>query len=253
VDPVETLDADWLRDFYKECGRELTLAYTTLNQVKNWTLFVQGSIIASVASFSRPLTASPGEPMGPQVAFPVVIGSLLAYVLTLRFFVRAIHCAINLSRWNVLQSDIVQFKLAARVRGDGTVLSMQAIERRLRSDIQNYYHRWLSPVSRPSQIASNFRLGFGPLMALQALLIVWGATVTWDHTIIRALVAFAVGATLIQSYDFWISCDFDTPDDADARRIKKHPPTSLAYTVQWVALLAISVVIALWPWIASLL
>src|SRR5687767_6165523 len=89
---------DWLRDFYKECGREVTLAYTTLNQMKNWAIVVQASIIAAAVSFGR------SQATGESGLFPILVGALLAYVFTARFFVRAILCYLNLLRWNTLQS-----------------------------------------------------------------------------------------------------------------------------------------------------
>src|SRR5947199_10747156 len=90
------LDDAWLRDFYKECGREVTLAYTTLNQMKNWAIVVQAAIIASVASFGRALLQSPKNEADPDLSVAIVIGAVLAYLFTLRFFVRAILCYINL-------------------------------------------------------------------------------------------------------------------------------------------------------------
>src|SRR6266404_5852260 len=52
------LDDPWLHDFYKECGREVTLAYTTLNQMKNWAIVVQAAVISGVVAFGKNLAIS---------------------------------------------------------------------------------------------------------------------------------------------------------------------------------------------------
>ena len=82
----------------------------------------------------------------------------------------------------------------------------------LRRNIQDYYYRWRSPIDRVRQIASNLKLGFGILMALPPLLMVWSVTLAWDSSLVKALVTFAVGATLIEGEDFLTSPFFDTAD-----------------------------------------
>src|SRR5712692_7160109 len=37
----------WVENFYKECGRETTLAYTTLNQMKNWAMVIAAAFISA--------------------------------------------------------------------------------------------------------------------------------------------------------------------------------------------------------------
>src|SRR5437667_1333397 len=91
----EPLCDSWLHDFYKECGREVTLAYTTLNQMKNWAMIVAAAAISGL-SFGT---------SGRHYPNPVMfVGVVIVYVFILRFFVRAILCYINLTRWNKLQS-----------------------------------------------------------------------------------------------------------------------------------------------------
>src|SRR5579863_6802608 len=97
-----TLDEAWLHDFYKECGREATLAYTTLNQMKNWAM-----VVAAAALSGLPFGSKSSEYPTPIMFAGVVV----VYTFILRFFVRAILCYINLVRWNVLQSDCVELKL----------------------------------------------------------------------------------------------------------------------------------------------
>jgi hypothetical protein len=248
-----TLDDAWLHDFYKECGREVTLAYTTLNQMKNWAIAVQAAIIAAVVSFGRSLLSHPDGTVQVPLGFAVVVGAVLAYLFTLRFFVRAILCYVNLLRWNTLQSVIVKYKLVPRDRGDSAPLDKEQLENCVRSHIQDYYHRWLSPVPRRAQIASNLKLGFGLLLALPALLLMWGASAQWDNSLVRGLVAFAIGGTFIEVMDFWASRFFDTPAVAASRREEHYifpaPSGDLWYVAIWLLNVTLSGFVALWPWL----
>ncbi len=133
-------DDAWLHDFYKECGREATLAYTTLNQMKNWAM-----VIAAAALSGLPFGSKSSE-------YPTPImfaGSVIVYTFVLRFFIRAILCYTNLLRWNVLQSDCVELKVLPRTRTTSTVAEK---EQKLREDIQHYYFEWLSPIGRKDQL-----------------------------------------------------------------------------------------------------
>ena len=47
--PRAALDTAWIDTFYKECGREVTLAYTTLNQMKNWAMTIAAAALAAQA------------------------------------------------------------------------------------------------------------------------------------------------------------------------------------------------------------
>src|SRR5712692_7801530 len=85
----QDLDENWLHDFYKECGREATLAYTTLNQMKNWAMVIAAAAISGL-SFGNKSSEYPTPIM--------FAGSVIVYTFILRFFVRAIICYINLVR-----------------------------------------------------------------------------------------------------------------------------------------------------------
>lgn len=234
---------DWLRDFYKECGREVTLAYTTLNQMKNWAIVVQASIIAAVVSFGR------SQPNPRDALVPIVAGALLAYVFTLRFFVRAILCYLNLLRWNTLQSAIVQFKLVPK----DTATTQAELESNLRREINDYYHRWLAVVPRTSQLSSNLKLGFGLLLAIPATLFVGGVVMLWGDSLVRGMLLFAIGATAIEGLEFKRSAFFDTPANANRRtKVPKtfpDPEGSEGVILMWLLVLALSVGVMLGPWL----
>ncbi|HVT87738.1 MAG TPA: hypothetical protein VHD56_02715 [Tepidisphaeraceae bacterium] len=238
ADELEISD-DWLRDFYKECGREVTLSYTTLNQMKNWAIVVQGTIIAAVAAFGRSVYATGTATAPKEIGTAIVVGAVLAHLFTIRFMIRSILCYINLLRWNILQAAIVQLKLPLDASTD--LVKRQAA---LREKIQQYYHDWASPIPRGAQIASCLKLGFGLLLALPTALVIWGAFAHWDVPWVRGLTVLAIAGTLIEFFDFLTSRFFDTPKRAAKRRNKRPifpaPSGTPGYIVLWVANVGVS-------------
>src|SRR5690242_13218613 len=97
--PPIVMSFKWAENLYKECGREITLAYTTLNQMKNWAMVIAGAILSGLA-FGSAAGSYPNKPM--------IVGVVIAFAFTLRFFIRAILCYINLSRWNTLQRETLK-------------------------------------------------------------------------------------------------------------------------------------------------
>src|SRR5713101_1817071 len=71
-------DEDWLENFYKECGREVTLAYTTLNQMKNWAIVTAAAAISGLAF---------GTAAGKFPNVPMFTGTVIVYAFVLRFFI----------------------------------------------------------------------------------------------------------------------------------------------------------------------
>jgi hypothetical protein len=243
---------DWLKDFYKECGREATLAYTTLNQMKNWAITVQGAIIASIVAFSKANAVPPYDGASISLAFPIAVGSVLAYVFTLRFFVRALLCYNNLQRWNTLQSKTLEAMLLPRdsVAGSGPLNEAERLAA-LRQSIQDYYYRWRSPIGRTKQLASNLKLGFGILVAMPIVLLGWSSALVIDSPVVQGLLLFAVGATFIEAEDFLTSPFFDTPDRATRAQRTIFPAvgSDVSYILRWAGLTALVGIVVLRPWI----
>ena len=126
---INGLNRDWLEAFYRECGRKITLAYTTLNQMKNWAMLIAAASISGLA-FGTSATNYPNVPM--------LTGVVVVYVFILRFFIRAILAYINLTRWNTLQSDCLQLMLLRKKERDGTEKTEEALKEKLNKDIHFY-------------------------------------------------------------------------------------------------------------------
>jgi hypothetical protein len=247
-----SFNEDWLQSFYKECGREATLAYTTLNQMKNWAMIVAAAAISGL-SFSTSATTYPNVPM--------FLGVVLVYVFVLRFYVRAILCYVNLLRWNQLQSDCISLKLVAKPPKSGESSKPQKdLEKKLAEDIENYYHRWLSTVNRKNQLISNLKLGFALLFALPLFFLIQGVTSLWSSSWVKGMTFFAIGVTFVELNDFLKSQFFD-----DVRAFMKRqsrgrvyeifpaPASRGWYLALWLLTLTISILIAQWPRIVPIL
>jgi hypothetical protein len=241
----ERLNADWVDTFYKECGREVTLAYTTLNQMKNWAMTVAAAALSGLA-FGTSSASYPNRYM--------FVGVVVVYVFVLRFYIRAILCYINLSRWNKLQSDCVELRLISRVRVGEPARTAQALETQFRNDVQDYYFRWLSPIDRKTQLLSNLKLGFGLVFALTLFFLFWGSLNLWHDRLVKALLIFCIGTTIVEFNDFFKSTFFDTVSAyqnrkswSKAQQIFPVPASRGWYLSSWILVIGISVVFSEWP------
>lgn len=250
---------EWLPRFYSECGREVTLAYTTLNQMKNWAMVIVGAFISAIVAFTK---SSSGTDLGPIINVEIMVGAVLAYVLSLRFFVRAILCYINLIRWNKLQSDIISYRLISKTEYGGSTADEQNTSlTTLNNDIIEFYHNWASPIDRKTQIISNLKLGFALILALPLFFVILGISQLWSDYLVRGFAVFALGNTLLELNEFFHSSFFDTPEKRAKRKTKKEklsrifpiPTLRIGYLLLWIVNIIISAVFALWPQIKAIM
>ena len=239
-------DEKWLDAFYRECGREITLAYTTLNQMKNWAMVVAAAAISGL-SFS----SSAQQNQYPNI--PMFVGTVVVYVFVLRFYIRAILCYTNLLKWNKLQADCLSLKLMQPSRKPA--LSKEELKRQLAEDINNHYYEFLPTVSRKTQLLANLKLGFILLFALTMFFLAWGVIGLWSgRALVKGLTVFAVGNTILEMYDFLTSRNFDDVNAWKKRRAKGReygvfpvPQTRSFFLYGWVLNVAVSAIVADWP------
>ncbi len=251
---------NWIEHFYGECGREVTLAYTTLNQMKNWAMVIVGALLSAVVALTKTDSLS-GQSSQTTVNIATLLVAVIAYVFTLRFFVRAILCYINLIRWNTLQSDIVAYEMMVPVDG---VDNPGKDERRqkLVEDIAEYYHRWTSPIDRKTQLISNLKLGFALVLTLPLFFIVIGIIHLWPNHLAIGLATFALGSSIVEVTEFKRSSFFDDRNARQRRARGKHqrharifpiPTSRTEYLVLWMLTLLVSGIVTLWPQVKALL
>ncbi len=254
-------DEKWIEHFYKECGREVTLAYTTLNQMKNWAMVIVGAFISAVVSLSKADTA--GRQNGETITtIPVLIVAVIAYVFSLRFYIRAILCYINLIRWNTLQSSIISYKFVEKPSNGTQSLDIEALKNKLLENIVQYYHNWLSPVDRITQLISNLKLGFALVLILPLFFIIICAFQLWSSNLVKGFIVFSIGSTFVEIFDFFRSPFFDTPIAREKRTEKKKksevaikkeersfpiPVSRIEYPLLWLVNLIASSLVVLWP------
>lgn len=118
-------DDKWLDSFYRECGREVTLAYTTLNQMKNWAMVVAAAAISG-------LSFSSSAQQNQYPSLPMFVGTVVVYVFVLRFYIRAILCYTNLLKWNKLQADCLSLKLLQPARNVPFIAFDRGVEEKSR-------------------------------------------------------------------------------------------------------------------------
>lgn|GEM_PF-3030878 len=252
VPPTPSADFEkWLEHFYKECGREVTLAYTTLNQMKNWAVLIVAAVVSAVVSLNK------ANPASSDSELAIYSGSLIVYVFVLRFFIRAILCYINLVRWNNLQHAVIAYKLVQPTpRAGASPKATDELKLDLLTKIQDLYFSWRAPsrLTRKTQLVSNLKLGFALLLALPVFFAVMtGSRILADSTIARGLTVFAIGCTLVEMLDFWRGGWFDTPEThaarkrGNAREIFPTPVSDKEYLLYWLANVLISVIVGFWP------
>src|SRR5205085_1120241 len=99
---TSSLNRAWLERFYAECGREITLSYTVLNQANTWTTTLFAALVAAIAINGADYNSNP-----PTLYYPNLIlwfYAVLSWVVMLRFFVRASLPLAYLYKWNSLQA-----------------------------------------------------------------------------------------------------------------------------------------------------
>jgi hypothetical protein len=243
---------DWLEHFYKECGREVTLAYTTLNQMKNWAVLVVAAVVSAVVATQKTSLGDPHNDLA------VYIGALIAYIFTLRFFVRAILCYINLTRWNNLQLSIVAFKVAKPSSDDAK--TSNELKERLLKQLDQLYFGWHAPshLTRATLLLANLKLGFGLLLALPLFFaaVVGVRMLPFTYPVL-GITFFAIGYTIVEFLDFLYSRLFDTPEVYAKRKPRKEnaifptPKLGTRYMILSIINVLLSILIGLWPEISS--
>jgi hypothetical protein len=204
-------DPDFIKEFYKECGREVTLAYTTLNQMKNWAIVVTAALMGAFASFWR---RGQDGALTEDVTLVALVAASLSLLFNLRFFIRASICYVNMLRWNRLQNAIASFKM-------GTSRKKAISESELIDEIDTYYHRWASPVGRFEQVSSNLKLGFGLLLAIPTLVVVVCGINSVGDPMAMAVCSFVISGFLIECYEFSTTRFLDVSEKLDKKDRKR--------------------------------
>lgn len=165
---------DWLQAYFAEVGREIDNASTQLHETTNWSIGVVMAAVSAVA-------VAPGEYPNRWTLAAVAV----AWVLTVRFFVRSCIAYSYLARWNKIHRSIVRIKLLS---GDG---KRAEYEEELKQAIDIYHVQWKSATRLPALVFSNLKLGYLQLFVVNLALLAYGLLksdcadwVTWTVVVV---------------------------------------------------------------------
>jgi len=161
------LERKWIKNFYKECGREVSLAYNVLNQSNNWGVTLLAAILAT--GFIGAVEINNGQII---FHYPTIIHwfyIILAWIIMVRFFVRSALGLVNMYRWNTLiQASINILSLPK----DDPYLKNYKIEFAKKFDA--YFIKWKSPIKKRFLIWRNLVLMYFWFFLILLILFIWG-------------------------------------------------------------------------------
>jgi hypothetical protein len=156
------LSEDWLKDFYYEVGREVTLARESQKNAHNWVIALSTGIIAATWALGINDSFYPSEK-----SFLLL---LLAIPLFFRFFVRSCLEYQNFNRWKEIRNALNVYFYTKDIHKEQNEKAMES----LIENIQLYYFQWKQPESNWIMIKENLQLVFAwPFIVVLGLLI-WG-------------------------------------------------------------------------------
>ena len=186
-----TLNDSWLKEFYSEVGREVSLARESQERTHNWVITITAGAIASVwalggGSFRYPTESS----------FIVV---LVMLPLVLRFFVRSCLEYQIFNRWVFIRDALNAYYFSKDMRPELEEIAMSSLIEQIRL----YYFQWNQPRSNPKMIWDNLVLAYAwPMLLILVLIIVGFAT--QPPTILVSSTLVLVGPwTVFEVYNFF--------------------------------------------------
>ena len=185
------MERSWLEKFYTECGREVTLAYTVLNQANNWGVTVALGFLTTIA-LSVIKTNDSGVI---TYQYPTLVHWYLviaAWILLVRFFVRSALALANMYRWNTL------IYAASRVLSVAEAHPAYPVYvRNCAKAADAYYYRFKSPVKQAKLVWRSLKLMYLWIFVTFFILFVWGVlTLDWDIYFLIGLAVFVVSLFL---------------------------------------------------------
>ena len=155
-------DSDWLRDFYGQVGREVSLARESQRETHNWVITLVGGAVAAVWALG-----------GSDFNYPTISSFIVVLAITplvFRFFVRSCLEYQIFNRWIALRNTLDIYFFTKENKPEIAAIAMQS----LAEQIQIYYFQWKQPKTNWKMIKDNFQLAYGWPFILLFILITWG-------------------------------------------------------------------------------
>jgi hypothetical protein len=161
------MNRDWLKQFYGECGREVSLAYNVLNHTNSWGVtLVAGVLALAIIGTVR------AENGNINLTYPTIIHwfyVIVAWIIMVRFFMRSCLALTNMYRWNTL------------IYAAGAILSLPeghkelpVFERNFIKKVKAYFYDWKSPKHRIDVVWHSLKLIYLWFFLILLALIIWG-------------------------------------------------------------------------------
>lgn len=145
---VETLDSDWLRVFYAEVGREVTLARESQRETHNWIIAVAGGIITAAWALSNAESFYPSEKS--------LLLVILMVPLIFRFFVRSCLEYQIFNRWSSLRNALDDYYFTKTIHKELNNTAMESLIEQIRL----YYFQWKQPKPFGKMLKDNLNLAY---------------------------------------------------------------------------------------------
>jgi hypothetical protein len=195
---MKVMNRSWVEEFYKECGREVSLAYNTFNHTNNWGITLATGIVAIV--FIAAIKSVGGEItiIYPNLAYWLVV--VVAWVIMTRFFIRSCLALVNMYRWNTL---IYAASKILSLPDEHPHLSLY--ERNFIKKVKAYFYDWRSPIPKKKLLWECLRLIWIWFFLILLCLVLWGAITLYGQTlwIVGVLVFLIPTAWEIYSFSIW--------------------------------------------------
>lgn len=191
------MERDWIQEFYKECGREVTLAYNTVNQTNTWGVTLTGIVLASGLMGAARIDTATGAITFTYPNTLVWFYVIAAWVIMIRFFVRSALGVANMWRWN----ELIFASAKVLSLGDSNP-SLGVFQRNLAKKAKAYYFDWKIPRTQWQIVWNNLVLMYIWFLLGILALFIWGVIgLNRDVAYYAGLVIF-FGTTLFEVWLF---------------------------------------------------
>jgi len=188
--PSVHLDDEWLRMFYEQVGRELSLARESQRETHTWVITLTAGVFTAFLTFGGNGFNYPTEN-----AFLAV---LIILPLLFRFFVRSCLEYEILHRWTVLRNALDAYFFARSHMPD----KVTDASRHLRDVIPKYYFAWYAARPFGRMLVDNIKLAYGWSFIVFSALLVWGLMMQHKSSVICGCLAAFVVWMVLELYWF---------------------------------------------------
>ena len=190
------MERDWLKSFYKECGREVSLAYDVLNQTNNWAITLIIAVLAT--GFIGSIRFDNNDTL--KFVYPTIYHwtfIIVAWVINMRFFVRSALALVNMYRWNTLINSTMKVLSLPENHPSSSIFKDN-----LSKKIESYYFKWNSPIKTRKLFWENLRLIYLWLFLIIIALFIIGLILLEKNLFYFIGLGFFIAATAYEVINF---------------------------------------------------